>query len=98
LLATPELSVRNILRKFRVLALCTTDDPCDDLAHHEKIAVDCPGFCVYPTLRPDQALEVSALGKFNSWVERLAAASDRAILKFSDFLEALQQRHDYCIA
>ena len=95
LLATPELSVRNILRKFRVLALCTTDDPCDDLAHHQKIAADRPGFRVYPTFRPDQALQVYAPGKFNSWVERLAAASNRAILKFSDFLEALQERHDY---
>jgi glucuronate isomerase len=95
LLATRELSVRNILRKFRVLALCTTDDPCDDLAHHAKIAADRPGFCVYPTFRPDQALQVNAPGKFNSWVERLAAASNRAILKFSDFLEALQQRHEY---
>ena len=95
LLATPELSVRNILRKFRVLALCTTDDPCDDLAHHQKIAADRPGFRVYPTFRPDQALQVNAPGKFNSWVERLATASNRAILTFSDFLEALQQRHDY---
>jgi len=95
LLATPELSVRNILRKFRVLALCTTDDPCDDLAHHQKIAADRPGFRVYPTFRHDQALQVYAPGKFNSWVQRLAAASNRAILKFSDFLEALQGRHDY---
>ena len=95
LLATPELSVRQILRKFRVLALCTTDDPCDDLAHHKKIAADNPGFRVYPTFRPDQALQVDAPGKFNSWLDRLAAASNCSILKFSDFLEALQQRHDY---
>jgi glucuronate isomerase len=95
MLATPELSVRQILRKFRVLALCTTDDPCDDLAHHKTIAADRPGFRVYPTFRPDQALQVNAPGKFNSWTARLAAASNRAILKFTDFLEALQQRHDY---
>jgi len=95
LLATPELSVRQILRRFRVLALCTTDDPCDDLAHHKKIAADRPGFRVYPTFRPDQALQVNAPGKFNPWLQRLAAASNRSILKFTDFLDALQQRHDY---
>src|SRR5438067_13135943 len=37
-LATPELSARGILKKFRVTALCTTDDPADDLRHHEAIA------------------------------------------------------------
>src|SRR5438270_10560314 len=37
-LATPELSTQGILKKFRVTALCTTDDPTDDLRHHEAIA------------------------------------------------------------
>jgi glucuronate isomerase len=95
LLATPECSVRHILGKFRILALCTSDDPCDDLCPHKAIAADNPGFRVYPTFRPDQALLVSAPGKFNSWVERLSTASNTAISKFQDFLGALKQRHDY---
>jgi glucuronate isomerase len=37
-LATPELSARGILKKFRVTALATTDDPAHDLRHHEAIA------------------------------------------------------------
>src|SRR5579862_5223708 len=32
LLAAPELQVHGILKRFRVTALCTTDDPTDDLA------------------------------------------------------------------
>ncbi len=32
LLATPELSAHGILEKFHVKAVCTTDDPTDDLA------------------------------------------------------------------
>lgn len=95
LLATPECSVRHILGKFRILALCTSDDPCDDLCPHKAIAADNPGFLVYPTFRPDQALRVSAPGKFNSWVERLSTASNTTISKFQDFLGALKQRHDY---
>lgn len=95
MLATPGLSVRGMIRKFRILALCTSDDPCDDLCHHKAIAADNPGFRVYPTFRPDQALLVNSPGKFNSWVERLAAASNTAISKLQDFLEALKQRHDY---
>ena len=38
LLATKELSAHGILRKFQVKAVCTTDDPTDDLAWHQAIA------------------------------------------------------------
>src|SRR5437868_10845564 len=37
-LATPEFSAQSILKKFRVTTLCTTDDPTDDLRHHETSA------------------------------------------------------------
>ncbi|MEA3212895.1 MAG: glucuronate isomerase [Chthoniobacter sp.] len=37
-LATPEFSAQGLLKKFRVTALCTTDDPADDLRHHDAIA------------------------------------------------------------
>jgi glucuronate isomerase len=83
-LAAPELSVQGIIRKFHVVALCTSDDPCDDLMHHKKIA-----------FRPDQALRVNDTARFNCWVERLTAASNKTIDRFPDFLDALKQRHDY---
>ena len=41
-LATPALTTQGILGKFRVVALCTTDDPADDLAAHEAIAQSGP--------------------------------------------------------
>src|SRR5271156_2066607 len=37
MLATAELRAHGILRKFSVKALCTTDDPADDLNHHISI-------------------------------------------------------------
>jgi glucuronate isomerase len=39
MLATDELRAHGILRKFSVKALCTTDDPADDLDHHKTIAL-----------------------------------------------------------
>ena len=39
-LASPEMSVRNILRTQKVRALCTTDDPADDLTWHQQCAAD----------------------------------------------------------
>ena len=37
MLRTPEFSVRNILRRMNVRAVCTTDDPVDTLEYHKKI-------------------------------------------------------------
>ncbi len=63
-LARPELSARGILKKFNVTALCTTDDPTDDLAHHKKIAADGLATRVLPAFRPDNALAVHQPGVF----------------------------------
>jgi glucuronate isomerase len=88
------LTARGILKKFQVRALCTSDDPCDDLAHHRAITaagVDCR---VYPTFRPDNALLVHRPEEFNGWVNHLGRASNRQISSLTDFLDALKQRHD----
>jgi glucuronate isomerase len=95
LLASDDLTARGILKKFRVRALCTTDDPTDDLAHHKTIAASGFETRVYPAFRPDKALNVDLPEAFNTWVDRLAAASNTDISKFSGFLDALRQRHHF---
>ena len=39
-------------------ALCTTDDPTDDLACHRAVAAEGLATKVFPALRPDKALNV----------------------------------------
>jgi glucuronate isomerase len=95
LLATKDFSAQGILRKFHVKALCTTDDPTDDLAHHAAIAASGLATRVYPTFRPDKALNVHLPEAFNPWVEKLATVSGITIASFKDFLDALRQRHDF---
>jgi glucuronate isomerase len=95
LLATDELRAHGILRKFRVKALCTTDDPTDDLAWHKAIAASSLETKVFPAFRPDKALNVHLPEMFNPWVARLEAASNTSIGKLTDFLDALRQRHDF---
>jgi glucuronate isomerase len=95
LLATPELSAQGILKKFRVKALCTTDDPSDDLRWHKQIAESGLETRVFPAFRPDKALNVHLPEAFNAWVGLLGAASKRAIESHGDFLEALRSRLDY---
>jgi glucuronate isomerase len=94
LLATPGLSAQGILRKFRVRVICTTDDPCNDLSHHCKINSSQNDLRVYPTFRPDKALQVDQPEQFNAWLERLESVCDIDITSFPALLEALKQRHD----
>ena len=90
-----ELTTQNILRKFSVRAVCTSDDPCDDLSHHKAIAAAQLGFCVYPTFRPDKALLVNQPEAFNAWIARLERASNSSIHSLKNLLDALKQRHDF---
>ena len=95
LLAGPELTTQGILKKFKVATVCTTDDPTDDLKHHEAIAASGLNTRVLPAFRPDKALNVHQPTAFNHWVNRLAAASDTDIASFADFLDALRARHQF---
>ena len=95
LLATDGLRAHGILGKFRVKALCTTDDPTDDLVGHQAIAASGLATRVFPTFRPDKALNVHLPAAFNEWTGRLAAASNTDIGSFADFLDAIRKRHDF---
>jgi glucuronate isomerase len=90
-----DLTARGVLKKFRVVMLCTVDDPCDELQYHRAVAQSQPGFTVLPTFRPDKAFRIQSPAEFNDWLRRLESASNRSITRMSDFLDALKQRHDY---
>ncbi len=94
-LATDELSAQGILCKFRVKAVCTTDDPTDDLGYHQAIAASGLATRVFPCFRPDKALNVHIPDVFNPWVDLLAAASNTHIATLNDFIDALKKRHDF---
>jgi glucuronate isomerase len=95
-LAQPDFSAAGILKKFHVEVVCTTDDPVDDLAAHRSIAADnLISTKVFPTFRPDKAMQLSDPAAFNAWCERLAAASDTDTGSFAGFRDALRQRHDF---
>jgi glucuronate isomerase len=92
------LSIREILRKFRVNVVCTTDDPVDDLSSHRRIletnTVD-DAIDVLPTFRPDRALQIDDAASFLPWLEKLRATSNIDIRNLATFLDALRQRHNH---
>lgn len=94
LLAEEGLRAHDILKKFQVRALCTTDDPTDSLDNHKKIAASNLPTRVYPAFRPDGVLNVHLPAAFNSWIDRLAAAANIDVPRFSHLLAALRKRHE----
>ena len=89
----PDLTTQKILKKFQVVALCTTDDPADSLRDHARIAAAVTSTAVFPTFRPDNALAVDDVAAFNRWTDALGAAANVDIARFPDLLGALRQRH-----
>jgi glucuronate isomerase len=98
LLQTKEYSVRNLLRKMDVKVLCTTDDPVDTLQHHQKIKRDGIDIKVLPAFRPDNAMNVSNVKQFNSYLSQLEESADTVINTYEDCLDALKSRHDFFAA
>ena len=94
-LATDGLRAHGILGKFHVKAVCTTDDPTDDLSCHRAIAASGLATKIFPAFRPDKSLNVHLPEVLNPWLDRLAAASNIEIHNFQSFTDALRQRHDF---
>lgn len=95
LLRTKEYSVKNILLKMNVKALCTTDDPIDDLAYHKQIAASGFSVKVLPTFRPDKAMGVDDEIVFIEYVNTLAAVAGVSIRTLADYKSAIKSRHDF---
>ncbi len=97
-LKTKEYSVRNLLRKMNIKVVCTTDDPTDDLIHHQKIKDDGFEIRILPTFRPDKAMNVDDSIEFNSYLKKLEKVSGLKVTSYQSYLDALKQRHDYFAA
>lgn len=95
LLQTQEFSTRNLLRRFKVEILCTTDDPANPLVHHRKIKEDDFEIKVLPTFRADKSLTVEDPSTFNQYMDSLSETAGIEIRDFATLLEALKKRHDY---
>jgi len=94
-LQTPEYSARNLMRKYKVEVVCTTDDPIDTLEHHIKTIKDGFEVKMLPTWRPDKAMAVEDSANFRGYVEQLSIISGISISTFEDLILALRKRQDF---
>ncbi|MCI8464878.1 MAG: glucuronate isomerase [Lachnospiraceae bacterium] len=90
----PRLGARELMRKFGVKAVCTTDDPCDSLCWHAAIVADeTMEIQVRPAFRPDKAVQIEKEG-FAEYICRLGETVGREIKNVGDVIEALGERMD----
>ncbi len=94
-LNTPEYSCRNIIRMANVHTICTTDDPVDSLEYHRQIKASGFEVAVLPAWRPDKAMMVENPESFNTYVDKLGEAANTNIETFNDFMDAIDNRHQF---
>ena len=89
------MSVRNLIRRYHVTLLCTTDDPVDDLRWHKAIAHD-PGceFQVLPAWRPDRAMHIEK-PDYADYLKELGEAGGMTVDSFERLKDVLRCRMDH---
>lgn len=95
MLASPEFRGQELIKKFNVKVVCTTDDPADDLRWHKMILENPFGTKVLPAWRPDKAMAIENPAVYKAYIEKLGEAAGMEIRSYADLGEALQKRHDF---
>lgn len=92
---TTEYSVQNLLKRMNVKLICTTDDPVDNLEHHQKLRQQDSFTKMNPAFRPDKAMNVDDTVGFNQYLSTLEKSSNTSITTYDHYLKALKKRHDF---
>ena len=86
---------QELIARSNVRIVCTTDDPADDLAWHEQLAVtNESGARVLPAFRPDKAINLTAAG-FPAYIETLGEAAGDKIDSYEKLQQAIAKRMDF---
>lgn len=88
-----DFSVRNLLRRSNVKALCTTDDPMDDLKFHKLLQEENFEIQVLPTFRPDNLVHIEKAG-FLPCIQDMKALGYE-VNHIDDILKFLRDRIEY---
>ncbi|WP_379963892.1 glucuronate isomerase [Epilithonimonas sp. UC225_85] len=94
-LQTKDFLPQSIIQNFKVEALCTTDDPSDDLAYHKALKNSNFKTQVLPAFRPDSYINIINPKQYLSNIKKLENVCGISIQSVSDLLNALQSRINY---
>lgn len=94
-LQTDQFLPQSIIQNFKVEALCTTDDPADDLAYHKALKNSEFSTLVLPAFRPDSYINMINPEQYILGIKKLENVTNSNINSAADLLNALQSRIDY---
>ena len=83
------IKILDLLARYNVAYVATTDDPIDELNSHGKYALT----QVSPTFRPDKIYALN-----DEYIEKLGTVAEMKIEALSDMLKALEKRLDYFVS
>ncbi len=91
-LQAPDCNAYTLLKARDVRAICTTDEPFDDLQWHKAIKADESfDLQVLPSYRPDKILHIENGTVFQESVAKMGARYDVEIKSFDDLKEVVAQ-------
>ncbi len=85
-------STQGLLKRMKVETVCTTDDPIDDLAYHQKAKKEGMEIHLFPTFRPDKAYAAEDPKAYSQYLEKLEQASGLSINSHETLMAALENR------
>lgn len=93
-LARTEMKPLALLKKLNVVAMCSTDDPCDTLEYHRQVNAAWGATLVRPTWRPDAAMNIQLPG-WKDYMSRLGKRFGLTMARIDDLFLALRHSHDF---
>lgn len=94
-LQTPQYRGQELMKRFNVKVVCTTDDPADSLEYHQYINEHPFGVKVLPAWRPDKAMAIEKPQQYIEYIQKLASVSGVEIRNYQDLLDALAKRQEF---
>lgn len=96
-LAEPGFRPRQLLDRFNIELISTTDPASSSLADHARLAEDGLGKRVVPTFRPDTVVHLDG-ARWRGEVGALGEAADTDVSTYAGYLAALRRRRQAFIA
>ena len=93
-LEEPDFRPRALFERFGIEVLTTTDPAHSSLEHHRTLREAGWGDRVRPCFRPDAVFAIASL-EWTEQLNKLEAASDRAITDYASFIEVLAARRTF---
>ncbi|MDO5614552.1 MAG: glucuronate isomerase [Cruoricaptor ignavus] len=93
-LQNPEKSTKGLLKMMNVETVCTTEDPIDTLAYHQKMNEQNFGIHVSTAFRPDKAILIENTD-YTQYLQQLAEVSGIEITSYTSLKDALLKRVEY---